>query len=249
VVWGVSIPDYPALGVVTGALFYSGAALLLFRYIRRRHWLDLFLLVSIPILMLPSILALAFPSENPNLYRTGGTMFPVFLMIGLAVDGLLTALETRLRPQTGRIAAVAALAVLLGWAAVQEYNLVFDRYYQQYRMAAWNYREVGQVIRDFGETFGSPDTVWIMGYPHWIDTRLAAITAADAYNMMHDYAMFPERLEETLADPRPKLFILHPQDREGEAALEQIYPQGWLTTYTSEVDTKSFRMYFVPPTQ
>ena len=75
-VWPISIPHYPALSVVSGALFYLGAGLVLIRYLRHRHWLDLFLLISIPLLMLPSILSLAFPSENPNLYRTGGALCP-----------------------------------------------------------------------------------------------------------------------------------------------------------------------------
>jgi len=39
--------------------------LVIVRYIRKRDWVDLFLLVSIPLLMMPSILSLAFPEENP----------------------------------------------------------------------------------------------------------------------------------------------------------------------------------------
>ncbi len=93
VVWPISIPDYPALGMVSGGLFYLGAALVLLRFVHKRNWLDIFLLLSIPILMLPSILSLAFPAENPNLYRTGGVIVPAFLMVGLALDGLMKGVE------------------------------------------------------------------------------------------------------------------------------------------------------------
>jgi hypothetical protein len=88
-IWPISINNRPALDMVSGALFHLGLALLLLRYIRKRDWLDLFLLVSIPILMLPSILSLAFPAENPALNRAGGALVPVFVVVGIALDGLL----------------------------------------------------------------------------------------------------------------------------------------------------------------
>ena len=65
--WLHSIPYRPALDVITAALFYLGMALLLYRYIRFRRWTDLFFVLSVPILMLPSILSIAFPEENPVL--------------------------------------------------------------------------------------------------------------------------------------------------------------------------------------
>ena len=52
-IWVVSLPGKPLLDWVTGALFVIGAALCLVRYARRRHWLDLFLLLPIRVLMLP----------------------------------------------------------------------------------------------------------------------------------------------------------------------------------------------------
>ncbi len=97
VVWVNSLPNRPALDVVSGALFLIGVVLLLVRYLQKRHWLDLFLIISIPILMLPSILALAFPSENPEMNRTGGALVPTFLIVALALDGLITGL----RPSAG----------------------------------------------------------------------------------------------------------------------------------------------------
>jgi hypothetical protein len=83
-IWPVSIPHRPALDVVSAALFFTGLVLLVVRYIRNRNWLDIFLLLSVPLLMLPSILSLAFPSENPTLNRTAGALIPVFIVIGLS---------------------------------------------------------------------------------------------------------------------------------------------------------------------
>ncbi|MCS6908563.1 MAG: glycosyltransferase family 39 protein, partial [Anaerolineales bacterium] len=44
-VWVVSIPGRPALSVVPAALLFIGGFLVLMRYLHRREWLDLFLLV------------------------------------------------------------------------------------------------------------------------------------------------------------------------------------------------------------
>jgi hypothetical protein len=92
-IWPVSVPHRPALDVVSGALFNLGILLLLVRYIRQRNWSDLFLILSIPLLMLPSILSLAFPSENPALNRSAGAFIPVFVVVAIALDGLMTGIE------------------------------------------------------------------------------------------------------------------------------------------------------------
>ena len=52
-IWVNSVPHRPALDVVSAALFALGVILVFVRYVRHRHWLDLFLLVSIPLLQLP----------------------------------------------------------------------------------------------------------------------------------------------------------------------------------------------------
>ncbi len=100
--WVHSVALRPALDVVSASLYAIGVIALLWRYIRQRHWVDLFLLVSIPILLLPSILSLAFPDENPSLNRTTGAWVPVFVIIGLSLDSILASLRRRLR-QAGRL--------------------------------------------------------------------------------------------------------------------------------------------------
>jgi len=246
VVWGVSIPNNPILGTVTGGIFYLGVALVLLRYLRNQNWMDIFLILAIPVLMLPSIMALAFPSENPSLYRTGGAMVPVFLLIGIALDSIMTTFEHSLRRPWGRALAWGTLAVLTLLAARQDYQWVFDKYYQQYRQSAWNYSEMGDVIQSFSRTIGSPDTAWVMGYPHWADTRLVAIEAGYP---QRDYAMFVDGLENTITDRRPKLFLLNPQDQEAKEALPRFYPDGWFRTYESSVDYKDFVLFFAPPSE
>lgn len=244
-VWPISVPGYPALGMVSGGLFYLGVVLALVRYLRRRSWLDLFWLVSIPILLLPSIMALAFPVENPNLYRTGGAMVPVFLLVGLALDHLMRALQMNFRSPWGSRLAWGLAMLLFGLSCLQDYDMVFNKYYQQYRLSAWNTSEMGQVVQSFGETMGSYDTVWVVGFPHWADTRLVGVVAGFP---TRDFAIDAEALQTTTAEPRAKLFLLNPQDTQALSLLRALYPAGWLQPYTSQTPSKEFLLFYAPPT-
>ncbi|HMA09389.1 MAG TPA: glycosyltransferase family 39 protein, partial [Ramlibacter sp.] len=159
VIWVHSVPDRPALDVVTAALFLIGVALLVVRYLRQRNWLDLFILISIPLLMLPSILSLAFPDENPSLNRTSGAVIPVFLVIALAFDGFIRSMTAGNRR---RVWAYALTAVLLLWTSSQNFDLEFHQFDQQFRNNAWNTTDMGKLIQQFRASYGETDTVWIV---------------------------------------------------------------------------------------
>jgi hypothetical protein len=242
-IWLVSVGNRPALDIVSGALFHLGVALLLFRYIRKRDWLDLFLLISIPILMLPSILSLAFPNENPALNRAGGALVPVFVVVGLALDGLLRVIERRSPTPVGRFIAWGLAGSLLLLSSTQNYALVFGRYQAFYDAASWNTSEMGQVIRGFSDSIGDPESAWVLAYPHWVDTRLVGLNAGYPTK---DYAIFPDELASTLPIPGPKLFLVKPDDEVGHDRLEAFYPHGWFQVYQSQVQNKDFLMFFVP---
>lgn len=243
VVWVTSIPEYPALGIVSGAFFYIGALLILLRYIYKRRWLDIFILISIPLLMLPSILSLAFPGENPNLYRTGGAAVPAFLLIGLAFEGLMTSLEERIVFPWGSRVAWGTFAALFILSAALNYDLVFNKYHEQYRLSAQNTSELGEVIHGFIDTGGSPESAWVMGFPHWVDTRLVSITAGYPHT---ELALFSDQVKDTLEKPAPKLFIVHPEDKTSIDMLPQIYDNGWFQRYNSAIEAKDFLLFFVP---
>jgi hypothetical protein len=244
-IWTLSVPYRPALEVVTGALFWLGTCLAVIRIALKRSWIDISLLLSIPILMLPSILSLAFPAENPNLYRTGGAIIPVFLLIAMALVSLMGSLENRPGGTPGKIAAWGLATLVFLFSSLQSYDLVFNQYDKLYRLSSWNSSEMGQVIRNFAETTSSPDTAWLIGYPYWVDSRLVGMMSGQ---ITRDVALPIERLPETVSDPRPKLFILHPQDSASVAALQERYPQGNLSTYTSKTPTKDFLIFTVPAT-
>jgi hypothetical protein len=250
-VWTVSIPHHPALDTVSAALCYLGMGLLFIRYIRRRNWLDLFLLLSVPMLMLPSILSLAFPQENPVLSRTSGAIIPVFVMVGVALESLLSTLHERLSgagvPRAYGVTVAAGMGIgLFLLAANANYDLVFDKYRKNYELSSWNSSEMGAVYHEFASTIGTRDTFWLVGYPYWVDSRLISIVAGYPDR---DCAIMPEHLADTLREPRAKLFILHLIDTASLETLKQLYPQGSTQEYQSKFATKSFLMFFVPPSQ
>lgn len=246
-IWVHSVIHRPALDVVTAALFLIGLVLLLVRYIRTRHWLDLFLLLSIPLLALPSILSLAFPTENPALNRASGAYVPVFIVAALALDGLITGLG-RGKMRAGFAWGLAV--VLLTWSAVQNYDLVFHQYYDSFRTGAWNSSEMGTVIKEFDETYGQTDSVWIVPFPHWVDTRLPGVWAGIPNR---DFAIWRDSLPETVQLPGPKLFLVRANqdfpeanDQETLDVLHRLYPGGTLELHDSDVIGHDFWIYSVP---
>jgi hypothetical protein len=245
-IWLHSIPYRPALDVVSGALFYLGVVLLFVRYLRQRHWLDLFLILSIPLLMIPSILSLAFPSENPALNRTAGAMVPVFLITGLTLDGFISSLEERLGKPFGRRVAWTAGILLIAWSAAQNFDLVFNQYQRSYELSSWNSSEIGRVIRDFSISLGTSENAYVIGYPHWVDTRLVGINAGFPTK---DYALWPDHFQETINNRDAKLFIIFPEDFADLEALKSLYPNGYLKTFHSQRENKDFWMYYVLPDQ
>lgn len=246
VIWAHSIPNRPALEVVSAALYFLGIASLLIRYILKRDWQDLFLLISIPVLMLPSILSLAYPGENPSLNRTAGAVVPVFLVIGLSFVALIRTIKPIARGKLGKGALIIGVVLILVWSAANNYDLVFNQYYTIYRASSWNTSEIGRIATLFIDTLGSPETTYVVGYPHWVDSRLVAINSG---HPGLDYAIFPNQIPGTVNDPRAKMFFVNLADRENLTLLEKTFPQGVAWVFDSETENKDFIIFFVAPTQ
>ncbi len=255
-IWVHSIPGRPALDVVSGALFLLGAALLLFRYIRSRNWMDLMLLLAVPLLQMPSILSLAFPDENPSLNRTGGAIVPVFLLVAFGLDSLLNSISLRTEAvESSRLSeyrrAIGQRPVLAGIIVIflavvsfsQNYTLVFKTYNDQYRASAWNSSEMGSVMKDFMQKGGSKDQVWIIPFAFWVDTRLPPFWAGAPGK---DIAIAPENINSTAELPGAKLFMFTLNDIATMAELQRVYPQGVLTQYQSVLPIHNFYVFRVP---
>ena len=80
---------------------------------------------------------------------------------------------------------------------------------------------MGQVARDFISQYQIPISVWVVGYPNWVDTRLVANNAGFPGR---DFELKPENISKTLSISGPKLFIINPEDQNAQATLLQLYP-------------------------
>jgi len=242
-IWVHSVTNHPALDVISAVLYFLGVVLILVRYVRQRTWQDLILLLSVPMLMLPSILSLAFPDENPALNRAAGAVVPVFLIVAISLDGLMSAIEKRVPSKAGFTLSWGLAAILILFSALGNFDLVFNQYQRAYALSSWNTSEMGGVVHDFGAMYGSTETAYVVPFPYWVDTRLVGVNAGDP---TRDYAIPPEQISATLSDPRPKMFLVYPEDTPDLDLLRQIFPHGNLSTYKSQVG-KDFYIYMVPP--
>jgi hypothetical protein len=242
-IWVAAIPHRPALDWVTGALFHIGVAIILVRYLRKHRWQDLFLLLSVPLLMLPSMLSLAFPAENPALNRSGGAIVPVFTIAGImlaAIPGWARKVWQNL--SAFRLALCAALLMFVLSASIN-YHLVLVDFAAQMIRGTWNTSEIGEVIAGFARSVGSYNSAYVVPYPYWVDTRLVGINAGRATK---DYALSRDDLPTTLAEQGAKLFVIKPEDIDTVAALRQLYPDGRLSRHVSDVEGHDFLLYSVP---
>ncbi len=148
-VWVNSIPHRPALDWVTGALFFLGVVIALTRFARYRRWIDLFILVSIPILQLPSTLSLAFPAENPATNRAAGAIVPVFILAGLAFAAIPDWIETHWKGRRTAAISLVFTGLFLLIASRLNYPLVFNEYQDRFLRSAWNTSQAGAVIQNF----------------------------------------------------------------------------------------------------
>jgi hypothetical protein len=242
-IWVHSVPFRPALDMVSAALFLIGSLLLFIRYLRERHWLDLFLILSIPVLMLPSILSLAFPAENPALNRTAGAIVPVFIIIAWTLDGFWQTIRNGMSRRYGTLMNWSMTGLLLVVALAQNYDLVFNQYDQQFRLSAWNSSEMGTVMEQFGTVYGSTDNAWIIPFPYWVDTRLPGIWAGIPDR---DFALWSENLSSAQLIPGAKLFLFNVEDTQSGNTLKSLFPQGSGHRFLSKTPNHDFMVYFVP---
>ena len=237
VVWVNSIPDRPALDIVSSVFFLYGLVILIKQIVRTKSWEEISLLISIPILMLPSVLSLAFPQENPALNRSGGAIVPIFIIIGIGFYHFTKMTLKNNEKILSKLIAGSITLTLLLISIFQNYDLVFSKYANQFMKNALNTSEIGSVISQFVDKGNSPDNAFVIPYPYWVDTRLVGINAGFPKK---DYALWTEDLKTTLDIEGSKLFILMPQDRKALDTLKLLYPEAEEEFYYSKISGKNF---------
>jgi len=243
-IWVHSIPFRPALDYLSASFFFIGLVLIILRIIRDKRWQDIVLILSIQLLMLPSVLSIAFPDENPCLNRTGAAAIPILITAAYGIVSVWNSLILRFKESKINIFFTAVLGIAFLFAiGKNNYDLVFNEYRQNYDLNALNTRQIGQVIRGFAESVGSADDAYVIPYPYWVDTRLVGINAGFPRK---DYALSKDLIGSVVNGDSPVLFIYKDNDSETAAILKKLYPDGLEKLYEGKVSGKNFYGYLVP---
>ncbi len=239
--WVHSIVYRPALEHFTASFFFIGLLFILLRFFRERNWVDICAIISIPLLMLPSTLSLAFPAENPCLNRTAGALIPVLLTAAAGFCCTFDVLANAMKKHTAGFAVFGLLsAALLYSVCANNFDLIFNRYAYEYNRSAWNTKQIGKVIEGFAESVGTYETAYVIPYPHWVDTRLVGINAGVPGK---DYAFDKTLVYSLPHDGNPRLFIYRESDTEAADVLRAYYPHGVEQLNTGPYSGKNFYSY------
>jgi hypothetical protein len=242
--WVHSIPNRPALDIISAALYFIGTMVVIIQYLKFRNWEDIFLILAVPLLLMPSILSIAFPDENPSLNRTGGASIVVFIIVAIGFEQIFKQIWRVAKEWRLKAFVIAGGSVLFFISATINHDLVFNQFDKQFMAGAWNTSQIGKVIKGFSESTGKADDAYVIPSPHWVDTRLVGINAGYPTK---DYALWPEQFEILSENPAEKLVILKPDNQEALSLLRELFPNGILYNYDSGYEGKDFYIFHIPP--
>ncbi len=238
--WVDSIANRGAVDGLTAVFFLVGIVSLLKRYRTSKDWKLLVVLLLYPVLLLPSALALAFPSENPSMTRAVGAAVPVLLAAAYGFVDFFRIVTGALRNRSLVVVVIAGV-LMLAPIVVSNHDLVFKQYPSQYKNSAWNASEMAEVINRFYSS-GREGLSYMISYPHWVDSRAVAISMGrPQQNLSLPAADIANTLNVTL----PKLFLLNPMDKTSISELQAVYPEGVISTYQSTNPDKNFILFIV----
>lgn len=249
--WFQSPTGRPALETVGGALVVLGALTAVHRALRG-DWRSAAILAAIPVLLSSSALSLAFPIENPSLSRAAGTVIPVVILVGLALDFL----RRRLSEAGGSTGTIAFFALTAGLFVAMDRNTA-TRYFVEYR-ALYNQSthptiQYAEVIRTFENLGGDLDHAYLVGWAHGPDFRAIGKLAGDLewggllWRAAGDGSDAVLAADAHASDPVRKLYLVGgPQSLSNIEHLESLYPGAVVTEHRTEVPSQGFWSVFVP---
>jgi hypothetical protein len=250
--WFHSPANRPALETIGGVLVVLGAMTALWRW-RHGDWRTGSLVLMVPILILSSVMALAFPEENPSLTRASGALVPVVCLAALPIVFIGGRLR-RAWPTGGPAAYFGLAAVLFGVMASNTNTRYFAEYGELYARSSHRTSDMADVIGHFLQFGGDLSRAYIVSWPHGPDYRAVAALVGDLDwngNLWDDAsdgersALQAERLGHA-GDPVRKIYIVGgPYAAENLEELARLYPNAIVTHHPSRFEGKDFWSVFV----
>jgi len=242
--WPESVPLRPAVDYVTGGLLVLGVAYVLYLLLVKRRPIAVYLLVAIFVLLLPSTLAIAFPIENPSNLRASAVLPVILVLASVPVYVVGTQVAAGLRGGVGVVLVVVLGATMLLQAARLNFRTYFTDYREHYRHSAWNGTDMANVIEAFGQIYGGIENAYLICTPYWIDGWGVSLVLGDI--TWDNFLYTPADLEPLLAEPRNRLYIYNPINKEAETWLLEHYPGGQLMRFQAFSPDKDFMVFFAP---
>ena len=241
--WLIGLPNAPALDYVTGGLFILGIAFALYRLVKSREVIFVFLFLGLIVWLIPSALSLVNPLDNPSLVYAAGALPVGLIFPALAVAWGVQVVAFSLHSRWRGWAVGALIIVLLGVSARANYENYFNAFDVLYRKASWNASEIATIVRGFTQSIGDSRHVWVIGFPYWVDARLIGIELEqDRWSQV--LANADQALDQQ-NEPLPKLYIFNISDRASLTRLREIFPNGQERVYRSLVPSHDLYLFYV----
>lgn len=252
-VWVANLPDRPAMDEVLGGLLVLGAAAAIALSVKQRAPWPALLFGAGVLMLIPSALSIAFPRENPSVVRTGGALPMLMIVCAIGPGLLLDAL-----PATGRRRIVAGApayglvaAMCLAVIAIN-YQRVFVDYPAQYCPRAQNASDMARemnawVAQGTDKVRHDRRNAYIVGYPHWVDSRAIGIWIGDITfpNTVGRQVGLMDAADVDLRG-QPGWFVLNVNDTDSLRALMDRYPNGTARVVAGSQCGKPFVVFTTP---
>ncbi len=241
-----NVPFMREMGFFTAVLFVLGLACVLWRW---RRECNLTVPIALGVMLLPTILSLAFPHEVPNAIRAIGALPAAVLLpaIALALVRRRMAALHPVRPPREMLMVITAngvpkwewrwrwswpwrglmvalLIAVLGFETWATYPTYFRDYVSH--LTASNYSislALARAIDDFADDGES----YIKMMPYWYDGNAVRAQLRRADQSWHNELDALRREGPPFVGPPGKfMVILHPQDTEALRMLQEAFPRG-----------------------
>ena len=231
-VWVNTIPRLPILDPVSGGLIVIGASWCAYRLIAHREVRYGYLGILVFAGMLPSVMSIAYPGENPSTVRMGAVI-PLAAVV--TATGLVVATrrlgawlgigdDPNARSRNGSSVLVTGLFAigLIGWSWMINARAYFIDYPLQHAAASQHASRFGDMVRGFVASGGRREDVHILPGPHWVDWRLLSVEVGDVrWQPIVDKVTEVPNQDSAIGR---RLYLVHPDDRTSLEQLRRWYP-------------------------
>ena len=251
-----NLPGLPAMDVYAGALFIIGIPAFAYRMVKTRDPAYVCVLIVAALMIFPSLITLdpAYRAGVPS-HTRGIGILPFAYLIAAFPLALIARRLLKVAPHFVACPLVALLCSALVLAANQQSTEVyFGPYYNYYRARVYPSRDGAEIIRGFIDSGGAMGNTFIfaqhMGEARFITGDAGAwyyenyAWLADHIGMKVRDAFYSERYP--LDPQRDLLFMLSTVNYEIADALNELFPNGYMSTVSTRRPDFSYAVYRVP---